>query len=159
MFRKISLFLVVIAVLTIAVAPILAQGSASLSVSKGANVTEAEVGQTITYTYWVTNTGNVDLVVVAVDDKLGDVPLIPTGSGTFGSFGTFPILILEPNGTAGAILTHTVTASDLPGPLVNSVAAAGTLVGTGSFPVIDIASVSIDIKAQMSIIYLPIVFR
>jgi hypothetical protein len=71
------------------------------------------VGQTITYTYWVTNSGLGALVgVVARDDKLGFVGLDST--------------TLAPHAVASGTLTHTVQVRDLPGPLTNTVTASGT---------------------------------
>jgi uncharacterized repeat protein (TIGR01451 family) len=83
----------------------------SITVAKSANLSSAQVGQTITYTYRVTNSGIVSLSNVAgSDDKLGPI--------------TFPAT-LTPGQGASSTLTYTVQASDLPGPLVNTVNVSG----------------------------------
>ncbi|MCL4297442.1 MAG: hypothetical protein KJ077_17015 [Anaerolineae bacterium] len=85
----------------------------AITVTKTANVSAAQVGQTITYTYRVTNTGSVTLTgIVANDNKLGPV--------------TLPTTSLAPNiGTEGT-LTYTVLAGNFPGPLTNTVGVTGT---------------------------------
>jgi hypothetical protein len=71
------------------------------------------VGQTITYTYRVTNSGNITLThVSASDDKLGQVGLSQT--------------TLAPDQVATGTLTYTVIAANLPGPLANTVVVTGT---------------------------------
>ncbi len=71
----------------------------------------AEVGDVITYTYQVTNTGDVTLTVQAVDTVLGAV--------------TLDQRLLAPNATARGRLTRIIQESDLPGPLVNSATLTG----------------------------------
>jgi uncharacterized repeat protein (TIGR01451 family) len=84
-----------------------------LTVSKVANVDTASPGEIITYTYYVTNTGDLSLGgVIAVDSPLGPVPL---GTGT-----------LAPDEWTTGVLTYTVIEGDLPGPLVNTVVVTGT---------------------------------
>jgi hypothetical protein len=71
------------------------------------------VGQTITYTYRITNSGNITLTTVSArDDKLGQVSLSPT--------------TLAPGQSTTGLLTHTVIAANLPGPLTNTVVVTGT---------------------------------
>lgn len=87
--------------------------AAGLSVDKVADTAIAQVGDTITYTYTVTNTGNVTIDNLTLsDDKLGAVTLVdttlPAGAST--------------TGTAA----HLVTAADLAGPLTNVATATGT---------------------------------
>jgi hypothetical protein len=65
----------------------------------------------ITYTYQVTNTGDVTLTVQAVDTVLGAV--------------TLDQRLLAPNETARGWLTRIVQESDLPGPLINSATLTG----------------------------------
>jgi uncharacterized repeat protein (TIGR01451 family) len=87
--------------------------NAMLTVDKQANVALANVGETITYTYRVTNTGGVTLTgIVADDDRLGAIGLDST--------------TLEPGQFTTGTATHTVQESDLPGPLVNTVTVTGT---------------------------------
>jgi uncharacterized repeat protein (TIGR01451 family) len=84
------------------------------SMSTQTNVSQADVGQTINYTYLITNTGDLTLTgLIAVDDKLGPVTLDRT--------------TLASKQTATGILTHIVTDSDFPGPLTNMVTVTGTL--------------------------------
>jgi uncharacterized repeat protein (TIGR01451 family) len=79
----------------------------ALAVTKQANLAQVYVGDTITYTYRITNTGNVSLTVAgASDDKLGAV------TGLLGH--------LDPLATRTATLSHLVQAGDLPGPLANT---------------------------------------
>jgi uncharacterized repeat protein (TIGR01451 family) len=75
------------------------------------STTAAEIGDVITYTYRVTNTGDVTLTLQAVDAALGAV--------------TFADHTLAPGATAVAFLLHTVQESDLPGPLTNSAMITG----------------------------------
>ena len=85
----------------------------SITVTKLVTPTTANVGKVVTYTYLVTNTGDVTLSsVVAVDDKLGSVTLVST--------------TLAPGASTGGVLTYTVTEGDLPGPLTNTVTVTGT---------------------------------
>ena len=118
------------------------QAGNDLSITKKASDKTAKEGETITYTYWVTNSGSVDLSVVAYDDKLGPLPLMLTGSGTFGTLNT---LILYPGGTAGGILTHTIVQSDLPGPLVNTVTVTGTTLGTAQLVITATDTASVEL--------------
>jgi hypothetical protein len=85
----------------------------AIAVSKWANVSSAQIGETITYTYRITNTGNVDLTgIVASDDRLGPVPLGATS--------------LAPDAWTTGLLTYTVVPGDLPGPITNTVTVTGT---------------------------------
>ncbi|MGD9100029.1 MAG: hypothetical protein PVF45_06080, partial [Anaerolineae bacterium] len=85
---------------------------AGITVVKTANLSSAQMGQTITYTYRVTNSGVVSLSNVAgSDDKLGPV--------------TFSPATLTPGQSVSSTLIYTVQASDLPGPLVNTVTVSG----------------------------------
>ncbi|MGD8487718.1 MAG: SdrD B-like domain-containing protein [Anaerolineae bacterium] len=84
---------------------------------KEANTSTSEVGEIITYTYSVTNTGNTSLDLVnASDDRLGPVLL---GS-----------MSLRPGASTSGTLAYTVAEGDLPGPIVNTATVTGTsLVG------------------------------
>ena len=85
----------------------------AMVVAKSANLDTAEVGQTITYTYRVTNTGTVDVAAIAAsDDVLGDVILDP--------------IPLAPEQSASGTLTYTVAVPDWPGPIRNTVTVTGT---------------------------------
>jgi len=85
----------------------------SIGIVKEASAATATVGDTITYTYTVTNTGKVTLTdVSATDDVLGAVVLGATALG--------------PGESTSGTLSYTVQESDLPWPLVNSVTVVGT---------------------------------
>jgi uncharacterized repeat protein (TIGR01451 family) len=84
----------------------------SLEVSITPDVTNAEVGDTITYSYQVRNAGNVTLDPVVVADAFGSVTLSTSS--------------LAPGAEATGSTSYTVQESDLPGPLTNSVTATGT---------------------------------
>ena len=84
-----------------------------LEVTKQATPDPVQVGEQLTYTYRVTNTGDVTLnSVVAYDDKLGAVTLGATS--------------LAPGEGTSGVLNYTVVEGDLPGPLVNTVTVTGT---------------------------------
>lgn len=88
-----------------------------LLISKIANVNVAKVGELITYTYQITNSGNTELTnLILTDDKLGTIPLVDS--------------ILSPNGDSTyGITTYRVKGSDLPGPIVNTALISGYLSG------------------------------
>lgn len=90
--------------------------TAALSVDKRANMIVANVGDTITYHFLITNTGNVALNgLSAVDDKLGPIALEPTS--------------LAPGQSAKGTATYEVKATNLPGPLNNTVTVSATSAG------------------------------
>ncbi len=116
----------------------------ALDLTKEADVAEAGLGDTITYTYIVANAGNVALSDVTLeDDVLGSVSLDVTS--------------LAPGASTTATATHTVTAADLPGPIVNVATATATdpdggeLVATAqeSVTVFGAASISLDKEANL----------
>src|SRR5690606_20144609 len=87
----------------------------ALTVSKVASVDSARVGDTITYTYRITNTGGLTFTTItAIDDKLGEITLDRNSLG-LGEVAT---------GEA----SYTVQLTDLPGPLVNTVTVNGVSV-------------------------------
>ena len=84
--------------------------TATIDVVKTASPTEAKVGETITYTYTVKNTGTVSLKGLKLsDDRLKEIEVDKTD--------------LAPGDTATGFATYIVSESDLPGPLVNVVTA------------------------------------
>jgi hypothetical protein len=119
----------------------------ALIVAKTANVATAQVGQTITYTYRVTNTGNVTLTnVSASDDKLGQVPISQT--------------ILGPNQSTIGTLSYTVAEADLPGPLINTVAGTGTWSGGVITATTNASIILLPIGGtQNSEVYLPLIIK
>ncbi len=87
--------------------------AASMTIVKTPSTSSAAVGDTITYTYTVENTGKVtinDLEVI--DDRLGTV--------------TMAKLSLQPGETTTGTATHLVLETDIPGPLINNVTATAT---------------------------------
>lgn len=76
------------------------------------NSTTAQIGEMITYTYRVTNTGDVPLTIAAVDSKLGPVP--------------FANNQLAPKQMTEGVLHYTIVEADVPGPRQATVAVTGT---------------------------------
>lgn len=84
-----------------------------ISVDKSASAPTAMVGDVITYTYEVRNTGTVTLhSIELVDDKLGPIGLLTT--------------TLAPGAATTATAVHDVQASELPGPINNTAIVTGT---------------------------------
>ncbi len=84
-----------------------------ITVTKRVNDSIAEVNEIITYTYRVTNTGNVTLnPVTASDDRLGTIALTKS--------------ILYPDEWTIGTLTYTIVGNDYPGPLTNTVTVTGS---------------------------------
>jgi uncharacterized repeat protein (TIGR01451 family) len=130
--------LVLIAILAllmpVSTASVSAQGE--LSISKSADLTSATVGDTITYTYTISNSENITLENISlVDDIIGIIDLGQTSLGA------------GENITATA--TYAVVGADLPGPLVNTATISGTdLEGN---PVTDNATASVDLTYTASL--------
>lgn len=83
-----------------------------LSLVKTVSVSEASVGETIVYEYWIANIGSDDLVgLTLLDDQLGWIDL--------------PTTLLRPGGAVEVKVSYVVRESDLPGPLVNRAVATG----------------------------------
>jgi uncharacterized repeat protein (TIGR01451 family) len=83
-----------------------------LVVAKTASATTASVGEAVTYTYTVRNTGTIGITSLALkDDKLG-VIMLDTNT-------------LMPGTSATGGSTYTIKESDLPGPLNNTVTVSG----------------------------------
>ncbi len=92
--------------------------TASLQVSKTADKTSAFPGDAITYTYEITNAGNVTISGITLKDsnlKLGDQGQISLSQTT-----------LAPGENITATATYTVAETDLPGPLTNTATITGT---------------------------------
>ncbi|MCP4304772.1 MAG: hypothetical protein GY788_07850, partial [bacterium] len=87
--------------------------NAALTLSKIANVETARIDETITYTYRVTNTGNVSLTnLIASDTPLGAI--------------SFNKDNLTPGQDTTGTLIYTVGEDDLPGPLTNTAIVTST---------------------------------
>ena len=84
-----------------------------LTITKTPDKTSASLGDTITYTYVITNTssGTINNLTLT-DDKLGSVTLSSTS--------------LNPSENITATATHTVVVSDFPGPITNTATVSGT---------------------------------
>ena len=113
-----------------------------IAVHKMASAEQARAGETITYTYQVSNTGTLLLGrVSASDDPLGAVTLGRT--------------TLAPGERTTGTLTYTVRAADLPGPLVNSVVVSGAVSGTLSTGRVVTATAAVTVPLSSFIINLP----
>jgi uncharacterized repeat protein (TIGR01451 family) len=122
-------------VITIAAVP-------AITVTKTANVSTAQANQAITYTYWITNIGNLNLTgIIANDDKLGNVPL--------------GLTTLNQGQATSGTLAYTVTPDDLPGPLTNTVTVTGTSPGGPNV----IAAANKTIALERFNIFLPTVLK
>lgn len=105
----------------------------TLSIVKTANLNDeinadgfAQAGETITYTFDVTNTGNVTLTNIVVDDTTNATngPVVPTGEAIFVDGGAFTSdstdtavngvwEVLAPGDTVRFSATYTVTQTDV----------------------------------------------
>jgi uncharacterized repeat protein (TIGR01451 family) len=116
----------------------------AIHVDKEANVSTANVGQAITYTYRVTNTGSVTLTNInAEDNRLGAISL--------------PTTTLSPGEFTTGTTTYAAQESDLPGPLTNTVVVTGS--GTPPFSAVvtgtDSESVGLTFNAAIEIAKTP----
>ncbi|MEJ2558365.1 MAG: PKD domain-containing protein, partial [Anaerolineae bacterium] len=112
--------------------------NAAIEVGKEANVETASMGQTITYTYRVTNTGSITLTnISAEDDRLGAISLLTT--------------TLAPGASTTGTVTYLVQESDLPGPLDNTVLVTGSGTPPFSAVVTGTAGASVDLTFNAAI--------
>jgi uncharacterized repeat protein (TIGR01451 family) len=96
------------------------------------------VGQTITYTYRVTNTGSVTLTTVhAEDDRLGAISMVTT--------------TLAPGVSTTGTATYVVQESDLPGPLTNTAVVTGSAAPAFAAVVTDTDSASVGLTFNAAI--------
>ncbi|HFD39970.1 MAG TPA: hypothetical protein ENJ31_09045, partial [Anaerolineae bacterium] len=120
------------------VATVTLTGHPAISVAKSASAGSASVGDLITYTYRLTNSGDITLTnVVAADDKLGAVTLFTT--------------TLSPGDSTDGVLTYTVAAGDLPGPLTNTVTVTGTTFTGDDVTASDVATVTLTGHPSISV--------
>jgi uncharacterized repeat protein (TIGR01451 family) len=106
-----------------------------IEIAKVPSALQAHEGDTITYTYTVTNPGDVALSSVSVTD--GMIGVVPYQSGDTNNDGR-----LDTDETWIFAAAHNVTAGD-DSPLVNTAAASGTYAGIGTIVDWDTASVDI----------------
>jgi uncharacterized repeat protein (TIGR01451 family) len=112
--------------------------TASMNVAKVPSSTTAVVGDKVTYTYTVSNTGNVTLKGLTLsDDKIGTITPAKT--------------TLAVGDTTTGVATYTVVEGDLPGPLTNIVTAAAT--DSQNQPVTNTATATVTLTytASMSV--------
>lgn len=100
-----------------------------------ADTATAQLGQPITYTYRVTNTGDVTLTLQAIATQLGTIAITPQA--------------LAPQQVAQGIAHYTLTESDAPGPFQSTVVVTGTAV-MGTI-VTDQAQTQVDITVMPTI--------
>jgi len=107
------LIAIVALLMPMSAASVSAQDETGLSISKSANLTSAAASETITYTYTISNSDNVTVDNLSLqDDELGEISLTDT--------------TLAPGKSITATATYTVTISDLPGPIVNTATVTGS---------------------------------
>ena len=80
--------------------------TATVEMTKVASPASAKVGETVTYTYTIRNSGKVTISdLVLTDDKLGSVTLDQKS--------------VAPGGTVTGSATYTIEVKDVPGPIIN----------------------------------------
>src|SRR5690606_20058577 len=96
-----------------------------IALSKSTTSTPERAGQSISYDFVVTNTGNVTLTDVAFTDSLLGVSAVPAGA--VWSAGSSPASGLAPGGTVSFALEHPVTQAEVDaGEVENAAAVSGT---------------------------------
>jgi uncharacterized repeat protein (TIGR01451 family) len=95
---------------------------ASINTGVQADLAEADIGQTITYTYSISNTGNLQIQSVSLTDDVADTPASQGGDINENSF-------LDPGETWIYYATHVASADD-PSPLVNTATFSVTVYGS-----------------------------
>jgi uncharacterized repeat protein (TIGR01451 family) len=113
----------------------------ALTVTKTSDTAEiAAAGQTVTYSFVATNTGNVTLADVSVSE--GDF----SGTGELGAITPATVASLAPGDSATFTATYVVTQADIDsGSLTNSATATGTPPGGGTPPVSPPSTVEIPV--------------
>jgi uncharacterized repeat protein (TIGR01451 family) len=109
----------------------------AITVTKTASADSATIGEVVTYSYRITNTGNVTLNnITLVDDKLGEITPNKT--------------VLGPDEYTTAEKVYTVQADDFPGPLANTAVVTGTA-EVGSDQVTAEATVQVNLTTNPAI--------
>jgi len=116
--------------------------TSSMTVSKVASSTMARVGEQITYTYTVENTGNINISSLDLnDDKLGKVSVDSTS--------------LAPGERATGTIIYTVLEGDLPGPITNVVTATAKDILKQTLTETATATVTLTYTASMTVSKVP----
>ena len=105
--------LAIVALVPLPAAMVSAQGETGLSISESVAPTSAAVGDNVSYTYTITNTDNVTLSDIALQDSL--LGAIDLGGQTS----------LAAGESLTATASHTVVQADLPGPLASTATVSG----------------------------------
>ncbi len=112
--------------------------AAALQVTKTPSASTAAMGETVTYQFSVTNTGNVTVnALTLTDDKLGAI--------------TLNTALLAPGATATGSATHTIVETDLPGPLTNIATARATDSQNKPVTATATATVTLTYRSSMSV--------
>ena len=122
--------------------PIVVPSNPALKVTKTADKTEASVGDVITYTVTVENTGDVDLTGITITDTMADEVQLADGD----SFGPFDLAV---KATKTITYTYEITADDAGKDITNDVSVTSDEVKT---PVQDRVTVTIKALEGMRII-------
>lgn len=110
-----------------------------MQVAAWSNTATAQLGEPITYTYRLTNTGDVTLTVQGVDSKLGPI--------------VFNQNRVAPKGIAEGVLHYTIQETDAPGPLQTTVTASGVAELGTPVTVTTATAVAISIMPQIAIAF------
>jgi uncharacterized repeat protein (TIGR01451 family) len=114
--------------------PLIFEEIGSIELSKVADVQFAEIGDTVLYTYEVTNTGNVTLVDVTLDDDIiGEIELTQT--------------TLEPGESMTVTATYVVVAEDVVDGAVTNIALVAGTTPSGN-RVTDTASTTVELVEE-----------
>ncbi|MGV8851438.1 MAG: DUF7507 domain-containing protein [Rhodoglobus sp.] len=122
----------------------------ALTVSKSGAVTtgNGSVGDTITFSFVVRNTGNVTISGVAIADSLVDLSAVTFGSWPSGTTGQ-----LAPNTQVSATATYVIKQADVnAGSVKNTATASGTTPTAGSVSAISPQAVVPTVAASPSIV-------
>ncbi|MEM7032795.1 MAG: choice-of-anchor B family protein [Chloroflexota bacterium] len=118
----------------------------SLDVSLQVNSHIVNVGETMTYTYRITNTANVTQSIQATDDRFGAVPLSLTGN-------TATILLsqLAPQAVATGLITDIASFEPISNLLTNTVTVTGTVYNEPLSQTVKTATVSVMVVENLVI--------
>jgi len=124
-----------------------AEQSPSISVVKTANVaTVSAVGQVVTYTFTITNTGNVTLHSVGITDALA-APSLGSSLGPITCTPPNGSITLAPGKTDTCTATYTVTQADLTSGHIDDTATASGTPPNSETPVTDTSSLSLTVTS------------